>query len=153
MAEKFFLLSLEDYKKYRDRIKAKKGWWWLRTQGCSKDRVAFVGNEGDLCSTGSHVASSGYVCPAMYLKPNALLNLPWTKEGKYIKLGVNNNKPIKWQLLDWESGLCLVKKPMAQRIFDVNVNNYESSEIYMFLKDMENYFSEEELSLIEETII
>lgn len=106
MAEKLFLLSVEDYKKYRDRIKQKKGWWWLRSQGCSIYRASFVGCEGDICSTGGHVALPGYVCPTMHLKLNALLNVPWTKEGKYIKMGVHNGKPIKWQLLDFRTFYC-----------------------------------------------
>lgn len=49
------LLSIEEYKAYKDVIPDIDNWWWLRSPGYYASYAAFVGNCGFVCTHGYYV--------------------------------------------------------------------------------------------------
>lgn len=120
VGDEIFLLSVEEYEKYRYDIPQFNAWWWLRSKGSSSDIVESVccGNIKDSYST----FIDGCVRPALRLKSNA--HPIGSRLMKY---------DFPWIVID--SNLAIAEVPIATHRFDEKSNNYEASEIRRFLLD------------------
>lgn len=77
--------------------------------------------------------------------------LPETLKLNTFELGVWNNKPIEWQVLDVGSGiLCISKYCLENRMFDEENNIWETSELRQWLNSdfFNKTFSPEEKSFL-----
>ena len=57
--DKVFLLSINEYKRYREIINNSASWWWLRSPGNYPSSAAYVSKTGSLGMYGFLVSSSG----------------------------------------------------------------------------------------------
>lgn len=126
ITDKIFLLSIEEYKRYKSAIPAIGFWWWLRSPGDYSDCAAYVNYNGSIYSLGYyvnyfHVA----VRPALRIG-----NL----ESSNLKVGERVEECGRtWIVIDVDEGLAIAEKPIALRRFDPEKNDYESSEVRQFL--------------------
>lgn len=122
MNDEIFLLSIEEYEKYKNVIPKINCWWWLRSPGYSSTNAAYVYRDGSVNDVGGNIRYDGVaVCPA--IKFNPLLSL---KPGdRFIK------HDFPWIYL----GDCLAisEVPIAFRRFDKEGNDYDTSEVRKFL--------------------
>ena len=66
---KLFLLSRDEYKKYRNKIPRVDGWWWLRSPGSGTGYAAIVKPDGSVVSGGNDVNYGAHcVRPALRLR-------------------------------------------------------------------------------------
>lgn len=66
---KLFLLSKDEYEKYRNKIPRVNGWWWLRSPDYNSYYAAYVYPDGSVNSSGSSVDNDlGGVRPALRLR-------------------------------------------------------------------------------------
>jgi len=71
--DKIFLLSIDEYKKYRNAISNISGWWWLRSPGDNSYRAAYVDHDGYINDGfsdyyGGNVIVDYGVRPALWIK-------------------------------------------------------------------------------------
>ena len=70
-----FLLSVEEYEKYKNVIPNINNWWWLRTPGDDQYRAALVYSGSSVYHCGNYVVYVlGAVRPALWLKRDAVQN-------------------------------------------------------------------------------
>lgn len=70
-----FLLSVEEYKKYKNVIPNIDKWWWLRTPGRYQNYAASVNTFGSVERRGDYVDIDTHaVRPALWLKREAVQN-------------------------------------------------------------------------------
>lgn len=121
-----FLLSIEEYEKYKDKIPKIDCWWWLRSPGNYPYQAAIVGKGGVFYDVGIYVhGNDGAVRPVVNFS---------RFEHDYPKIGeriIKYNFP--WIVID--EGLAIAEVPIAFRRFDEKSNDYENSEIRQFLLD------------------
>lgn len=121
-----FLLSTEEYEKYKDKIPQISYWWWLRSRGHRPNGPAVVDYDGDIYLEGMSIrVKYGGVRPALRLSPDE-----WAFEYLQDRL---NYCGITWIKID--SGLYISEVPITFRHFDEKDNNYATSEIRQFLLD------------------
>ena len=116
--DKIFLLSVDEYKKYADKIPSTP-WWWLRSPGCDQNLTYYVYRDGWTDCYGSTVTDD-YGCVRPALKHMS------TKD-KFEWLGAT------WIRID--ENLYIAEMPIAMRRFDAESNDYETSEVRQFLLD------------------
>lgn len=125
--------------------------WWLRTPGAGPCDAICVDEHGVINSKGNYVRREGCaVRPALYIHPECLSILKRTREG-YVKLGGQ-----KWQVLDEQKGLLLLKNRLVRmHKFDSYFNEYEHSEIRAYLNGelLNELFTEEERRMIMDTVV
>lgn len=130
MNDKIFLLSKEEYNKYRDRIPNVNVRWWLRSPGFDDIFAATVKGNGDVDYFGNAVISEHYgVRPA--LKDD---NLKSEIGERIVRCGYT------WVVID--NGLAIAEVPITFKRFDAKSNDYETSEIRRFLLDWYMYRKE-----------
>ena len=127
MNDEIFLLSRDEYEKYKSFIPTIKCWWWLRSPGGLYEDAAIVLGDG---YADPHLSfdydniiydGSGAVRPALRFYP--LLS---QKAGdRLIKYD------FPWIYLGDE--LAIAEVPIAFRRFDEEGNDYETSEVRKFL--------------------
>ena len=120
--DEIFLLSSEEYEKYRDEIPVINCWWWLRSPGYIPGYAASVGYGGSLSSGGRSASDiSGAVRPALKLK------------GEYdvgARIVLNG---FTWIVID--KSLAIAEAPIWFTAFDADNNNcYRDSYIRAYLK-------------------
>ena len=121
-----FLLSTEEYEKYKDKIPQINCWWWLRSPGTnSSNYAANVFYDGSVDYYG-HFVNYGYgaaVRPALRI----------ARPEKYnIQIGMKIIRyDFPWIVIDKD--LAIAEVPIAFRRFSKKSNNYENSEIRKFL--------------------
>lgn len=122
MNDEIFLLSIEEYKKYRDLIPKIHSLWWLRSPGNLSQYVAHVDVSGSVYDNGN-VVNYGIEAVRPAIKFNPLLSL---------RLG---DRFIKYDFPWVYLGDCLAiaEVPIAFRRFDKEGNDYETSEVRKFL--------------------
>lgn len=135
-----FLLSKEEYKKYKDKIPKINCWWWLRSPGDESDYVAGISDSAFVYDYGSIVNCSDVaVRPALKISDSIR-----TKLRKFIPV-INANKlqtyhrfgdrivfnGVTWMKLS--DDIYISEMPIDFRRFDASSNNYETSEIRQFL--------------------
>lgn len=66
---KLFLLSKDEYEKFRDEIPKADGWWWLRSPGNITDYVAYILTDRSVCCCGRDIRNEDCgVRPALRLR-------------------------------------------------------------------------------------
>ena len=126
-----FLLSEEEYFKYKDRIPhINCWWWWLCSPGNSDSNAAFVSSGGVDNKDGFYVGfNSIAVRPALWLS-NLRSELPFGIGIKSCENYIVFNG-VTWIKID--NDLYIAEVPIAFRRFDLESNDYEKSEIRKFL--------------------
>lgn len=121
-----FLLSAEEYEKYKHNIPAIKCRWWLRSPSIEYQNCAsFIHADRTLSNTGNPVNHALGVRPVLKIDPTEFL-LPDVL-GRIIRCG------ITWIKID--KGLYIAEVPITFERFDKSSNKYEKSEIRNFLLD------------------
>ena len=120
-----FLLSIEEYEKYKDKIPRVNCFWWLRSKGGSPINAASVNHCGSIDETG-YIVTYDYrgVRPALKVDPNKYYH---TDKSHIIRCG------ITWIKID--DGLYIAENPITFRRFDDQDNEYAISDIRGFLLD------------------
>ena len=117
-----FLLSIDEYKKYKNKIPHMNCWWWLRSPGHIFNRAASVYIDGSFISYGFNVRDdqSNGVRPALKIKDHTAIKC---KDGacRIIYCGVT------WVQID--ENLYISEVPVMFNRFDEDDNNYETSEV------------------------
>lgn len=136
--DRIFLLSIEEYEKYRDKIPQNNCWWWLRSPGLHFDGAADVRSAGSVNFYGNLVSNDDAVRPALYFSSTS-----YDPSDKFIYCGVT------WVVLD--KNLAIAEVPITFNRFDENDNNYETSEVrqlllewYMYRKNFKEVLAEAE---------
>ena len=104
--DRIFLLSIEEYKNYKDHIPQIYCWWWLRSPGSGPNFTAFVFIDDSVLHSGDLVSNDrGAIRPALYYD-----NISLEKEEKFIYCG------ITWVVLD--RNLAIAEVPITFKRFD-----------------------------------
>lgn len=121
-----FLLSIEEYKKYRNKIPPINTWWWLRSPASASlfpNDITVISCNGFVEGLSINVrCSSTAIRPALRL--NQRLCFRYDKN-KIIYCG------ITWVEID--EGLYIAEVPIDFRRFDESSDDYTTSEIRKFL--------------------
>ena len=121
-----FLLSTEEYERYKDKIPYIKCLWWLRSPGDNAYRAAYVGNDGVARSSGISITDIlDAVRPALRIIPGQWR--PTDRDDRIFRCGMT------WIKID--ENLYIAEVPIAFIRFDKKSNNYNTSEIRQFLLD------------------
>ena len=129
MSDNIFLLSVDEYKKYKDKIPHLNIFdTWLRTAGKGTN-AAIIDRHGAIVEFGVYVGfECGAVRPALRINPDK-----WFFKhigSRIIYCGTT------WVKIDY--GLYIAEVPIAFRRFDEKNNNYTTSEIRQFLLNWYN---------------
>ena len=122
--DSIFLLSIDEYEKYKNRISIIHCWWWLRSPGADVDRTACVYYDGYISNYGNCVLDDIHaVRPAIRIS-----NLDFSN----LKIGDRFVKyDFPWIKID--DDMAIAEVPIAFKRFDENSNDYNNSEIRRFL--------------------
>lgn len=124
--DKIFLLSAEEYKKYKDKIPFVPVSWWLRSPGLLQWNAAVVLRNG-----GVHTYGSGVYYNAVAVRPALQID---NLKSNNLKIGDRfGEADCSWIVID--NDLAIAEVPIAWRRFDAESNNYETSEVRKFLLD------------------
>lgn len=127
--DEIFLLSIDEYKKYKDKI-PHAAWWWLRTQGYFITYTTSVNVESDINDNGRLVYSIGGVRPVL-----KYTNL----KSKITPSKINTDRFIfndfPFLIIDEKKELAIAEVPIAFSKFDDESNDYENSYIRKWLLD------------------
>ena len=143
MKNKLFLLSIEEYKKYKVLIPKRWYWWWLRSAGVSQYRMSGVDCDGSVDFVGNNIFIDYGVHPAFKS----------AKIAQNIAIGdVIDIKENVWIYLG--DDLFISKYAVAFSKFDDESNEYNNSYIKnVTLKKLEDkLFDKDELELIDDWI-
>jgi hypothetical protein len=120
MADKIFLLSLKEYKKYRDQVSHIHCWWWLRSPGYNSSKTVSVYGDGTIYRVGNDVGDcEGAVRPAIAIPKDYEI-------GERILA-----YDFPWIVID--KGLAIAEVPIGIERFDRDSNSYQNSEIRQWL--------------------
>lgn len=121
-----FLLSIEEYEKYKDRIPHINCWWWLRSPGTKPEWATSVYEDGSV---------DHYGHGAKYDNDAVRPVLRIARPDKYnIQIGMRTIQyDFPWIVIDKD--LAIAEVPIAFRRFDEKSNDYANSEIRKFLFD------------------
>jgi len=126
LIDDIFLLSKEEYRKYKSLIPILDDWWWLRSPGYISYSAAVVNGVGSVRSNGYYVAlCSGVARPVLRIPNLKFLDI---KPGDILIIFGR-----EWVLLDKD--LVIAKKEIRKHRFDKELNNYETSEIKQYLQN------------------
>ena len=134
--DEIFLLSIEEYEKYKDRIPHVVCWWWLRSPGYHNGYAANVYYGGSVRHSGDLISiASGCVRPALRI-PN-LSSYTHCPAGSYYQKYRIGDRIVKydfpWIIIDED--LVIAEVPIAFHRFDAKSNDYATSEVRQLLKD------------------
>lgn len=117
MTDEIFLLSIEEYEKYKNAIPKIINWWWLRSPGDLSSSAAGVANGGSVGGSGYYVDDIfGCVRPALHLESNNL------------QIGSRTVKyDFPWIVID--KNLAIAEVPIMFDKFDDKSKDYEKSYI------------------------
>ena len=122
--DEIFLLSAEEYEKYKPNIPYIRCWWWMRSPGYNSDCAALVNYDGSVCNSGNYVnINSDAVRPALRISNLESSNL--TVGDRFVKYD------FPWIKID--DNLAIAEVPIAFHRFDEKSNDYKTSEIRKFL--------------------
>lgn len=128
--DSIFLLSEEEYKKYKDKIPHIDCHWWLRTPGIGSKYVASSAYDDHY----RHDNDLYAVRPV--IKMSAIRDCLYNgstycgaKNGRFLALGAT------WKIIDEEKGLAISEMPIMFSRFDAESNNYATSEVRKKLLD------------------
>ena len=116
-----FLLSVNEYNKYKNNIPEWDGFWWLRSPGNFVDLATLVRGDGYINYNGLTVSNEFGVRPALKISKSDNLHIG----DRIIRCD------FPWIVID--DGLAIAEVPVAVKTFDDNKNDYEASKIRRFL--------------------
>ncbi len=130
-----FLLSKEEYERYKSKIPQLSCGWWLRSPGADLDCTAFIVSNNSIFGRGSVVKYfRGAIRPVV--KMSAIRSFLYngstycgTKNGRFFALGAT------WKVIDEEKGLAIAEMPIMFSRFDAESNDYATSEVRKKLLD------------------
>ena len=117
MNDKIYLLSIEEYEKYKDRIPLISNLWWLRSPGSYAKYAAIVTGGGCVYDDGYGIGGA-VVC----VRPALNLESANHQIGERVMFA-----DFPWIVID--EGLAIAEVPIAWWRFDAKSNDYEKSEI------------------------
>lgn len=130
--DKIFLLSIEEYKRYRKKIPSIRTFWWLRSPSTYDNYAAYVRRKPDetIDNFGYNVS---YDCigirPALKYSNLESEIIDFEEIDYFIWNGV------KWKIIDKERRIAIAYMPINFDKFDNVSNNYENSYIRKWLLD------------------
>lgn len=124
-----FLLSNEEYERYKSMIPSVYCWWWLRSPGLYSDYAACVNDFGDVNYNGDYVYNViSAIRPALRIGDLESSGLEVGK--RFIKY------EFPWVYLG--DNIAIAEVPIEFYVFDYESNDYETSGIRQFLEDWLN---------------
>lgn len=127
-----FLLSVEEYEKYKDKIDNLGVWWWLRSSGYDSNIVAGVTYDGTVIPNGSYVNSTYDVRPALHYESIENEIILANKPSYFFWKG------NRWKIIDEENKIAISDRVLLKAQFDTKSNNYENSKIRKKLLELVN---------------
>lgn len=124
MKVELFLLSVEEYEKYKDVIPVIGSWWWLRSPGLDSSCAAYVYYDGSVDTRGDLVFSSSGIRPAFRVQKSEILNL---------QIG-DRKSCYDFPFVKIDDDLLIAEVPIAFDKFDDDSNDYEKSYVKRFLE-------------------
>lgn len=123
--DQIFLLSIEEYNKYKKRIPHKYCCRWLRSPGYNSNYAAIVYNDGSADNGGGVIeAHDVAVRPAIKFNNTALR----ARGELFTKYGTT------WVVIDPFEQIAIAENPIHFMGFDRFSNDYESSDVRAFLR-------------------
>lgn len=124
--DQIFLLSIEEYNKYKHVIPCINCWWWLRSPHNDSNDVIGVYN-ADITCRGVYIGNDyGAVRPAIRYNDHLItspIGSRFTWNG------------VTWVIIDAEKGIAIAEMPIGFEKFDDKSNNYATSYIRRWLLD------------------
>lgn len=124
--DQIFLLSVEEYNKYKDAIPCINCWWWLRSPDNDSDYVTGVYNDDVTCRRVYIGNDYGAVRPAIRYNGDFMassLGSRFTWNG------------VTWVIIDAEKEIAIAEMPIGFEKFDDKSNKYAASYIRRWLLD------------------
>lgn len=118
-----FLLSVEEYYEYKDRIPQVRTSWWLRSPGYYQNIVAFISSDGSVGVSGLDVHYAYGVRPCKKISDDMTIFI-----GQRITY-------CGFPFIVIDKHLAIVEVPIAFKAFDKNSNDHGASEVRKFLLD------------------
>lgn len=124
MKVELFLLSVEEYEKYKDVIPVIGSWWWLRSPGYFSNGAAGVDSDGSVDAGGYGVNDARGIRPAFRVQKSEILNL---------QIG-DRKSCYDFPFVKIDDDLLIAEVPIAFDKFDDDSNDYEKSYVKRFLE-------------------
>ena len=125
MKDELFLLSIEEYKKYKGVIPVIGSWWWLRSPGRFSNSAAYVDDDGSVSTYGLNVSLTFGIRPAFRVQKSEILNLQIGDRKIY----------YDFPFVKIDEDLLIAEVPIAFDKFDDKSNDYEKSYVKGFLEE------------------
>lgn len=129
--DNIYLLSIEEYEKYKDKIPHINTFWWLRSPGSSSIYAAAINCDGSVNVCGSYVNN---VCEAVRpaLKYSNLKS-KISQSDIFYKRFIFRDFPFI--VIDADKEIAIAEVPITFNLFDDESNDYENSYIRAWLLD------------------
>ena len=124
--DEIFLLSSEEYDRYKQNIPKIAILWWLRTPGGNQKTASTVYGNGSIYYSGDYVYyDCGAIRPALKI---------FDKAFKDIEVG---NRYIKYDFpwIKVDENLAIAELPIGFCRFDIESNDYKTSEIRKYINE------------------
>ena len=125
MKDELFLLSIEEYEKYKGVIPVIGSWWWLRSPGSLSLDASSVNYDGSVNADGNLVRGTLGIRPAFRVQKSEILNL---------KIG-DRKIYYDFPFIKIDEDLLIAEVPIAFEKFDDESNDYEKSYVKRFLEE------------------
>lgn len=125
MKDELFLLSIEEYEKYKGVIPVIGSWWWLRSPGDFSSYAADVYDVGSVFTNGSSVYGTNGIRPALKVSKSEISNLQIGDRKIY----------YDFPFIKIDDDLLIAEVPIAFDKFDDESNDYEKSYVKRFLEE------------------
>lgn len=133
--DEIFLLSEEEYEKYREVIPQVKQHWWLRSPGCTNLYATIVRRDGDVRDCIDYVFGGDCVRPVLRVNTDSRVALV-TDDGKCRHFSIGD-RIVKYGYtwIKISDDLAISEVPIGYEKFDDFSNDYETSYIRKWLKN------------------
>ena len=125
MKDELFLLSVEEYEKYKGVIPVIGSWWWLRSPGINSTLAAFVYIDRSVSTYGFGVSLASGIRPAFRVQKSEISNL---------QIGYRKSC-YDFPFVKIDDDLLIAEVPIAFDKFDDESNDYEKSYVKKFLEE------------------
>ena len=125
MKDELFLLSIEEYEKYKCVLPHIKNWWWLRSPGHYSHGAASVDDVGSVGTLGISVKYANGLRPALRVSSSEISNLQIGDRKIY----------YDFPFVKIDDDLLIAEVPIAFDKFDDESNDYENSYVKKFLEE------------------
>lgn len=125
MKDELFLLSIEEYEKYKGVIPIVNSWWWLRSPGYLSYLAACFDYNYSVFTYGYYVHSTHGIRPALKVSKSEIENLQIGDRKIY----------YDFPFIKIDDDLLIAEVPIAFDKFDDKSNDYEKSYVKRFLEE------------------